>query len=757
MNMVDRYKLLDKEKIDITFKVAVVTILTLIFANNISMFFSVWDLHRKIQTGVISTVSGLIILAVIVFVKIKVNNFKVLNRLYFILIIIVLTMLILMTRDRGMISVMSYFTPIILMLYINVNRKYASIIFGIYLIVNTCFLIFMPIVNVKTGVGIYIINYSIIFVSSYISWKGIDIFLNYEKMLHKEIERISESNKKTMDLYEKISDLNLFNNKIIESFTRVNDSLEEGIIDFGITFNRVYASSRTMELLKEDINSVEEFFEKMSKNIKKENLLAFKEIWEKLYQYDNKSYILETEYTVGEVTRVLKLLFLSYLSYEDESEHIIVVTKDITEEYYKSKKIYKTAYEDILTGLLNRASFIEAIDSERTEENAKNIFVYIVDIDNFKYYNNTFGYEFGDKILISVANKFKELSNINIKAIARLSGDGFAFLSIEKFEGYEFLNLMQEILSHFVIDEIDIKLNCSIGMASNINIKETSVRILENAEIAMYRAKDKGKRNYVEYLSSHQEDIKNKMTLINAMEKGLEKNEFSLNFQPQYDARTKSVVGYESLIRWNSSELGWVSPLDFIPLAEKMGYIHTIGEFVIRESCKFAKKLSEKLIVSINVSGVQLLNDGFFDFFINIIEEIGVKTNNLAIEITETAIIENKEVASTQLDLFRKKGIKVYLDDFGTGYSSLNYLIELPIDAIKIDKFFIDHILKEDREYNVVKMIISLATSFGLKTVAEGVETLEQSEMLEKIGCDFIQGFYYSRPLELKDAIKLVV
>jgi len=307
-----------------------------------------------------------------------------------------------------------------------------------------------------------------------------------------------------------------------------------------------------------------------------------------------------------------------------------------------------------------------------------------------------------------------------------------------------------------------VKLNCSIGMASSINRKESSVRILENAEIAMYKAKEKGKRSYVEYVTSHQEDIKNKLLLINAMEKGLDQKEFSLNFQPQYDAKTKQIIGYESLIRWNSSELGWVEPLDFIPLAEKMGYIHPIGEFVIRESCNFAKTInkkraeSEKLIVSVNVSGVQLLNDGLFDFFIRLIDEIGVEADNLAIEITETAIIENKEVASKQLELFRKKGIKVYLDDFGTGYSSLNYLIELPIDAIKIDKFFIDHILNEDREYSVVKMVISLAADFGLKTVAEGVETLQQSEMLEKIGCDFIQGFYYNRPLELKDAIKLV-
>ena len=772
MEGLERNENINREKANLIFKAVITTLLTLMISGDVSLLFSMWDFERNLYSFLTITFSIGIAIALLIVVKKKIKEFVILSRLYFLALIVVLAILITLTYDRGIFSVMLYFAPLILIIYINVIRKYSIILFLIYIILNTFFMILMPVVKIQNGLGIYIVNYSIILSSFYICLLGINMFKRFEKMLFKELENAEELNKKTMELYEevatseeelriqyeKISDLNLFNNKIIESFTRVNDTLEEGIIDFGISFDRVYASSQIEKLLHTKIgSSTEEFLNLISSCIDREKFSEFEKIWKKLYDFSNESYCIETEYEIDDSKYVLRINLLSYLSYEDESKHIIVVIRDITKEFYNSKRIFKIAFEDSLTGLLNRTSFLELIEKENESKVNKDLYIYILDVDDFKYYNNTFGFLFGDVLLKKIANRFKEIKNDKILAIARLNGDEFAFLTNEYIKGDIFLNMIQNSLQNLIIEDIDIKVYCSVGIASSLNKKESSEMILEKAEVAMYKAKEKGKRSSVEYLSSLQDEIKRKLEIINAIDKALDKDEFSLRFQPHIDSLADKIIGFEALIRWNSSALGWVSPYDFINLAEQTGYIHSIGEFVIRKACEFAKKIEDKnLIVSINVSGVQLLNDGFFDLFIGIANEIGVDPKGLAIEITETSIIDNKEIACMQLERFRESGVKVYLDDFGTGYSSLNYLTQLPIDVIKIDKTFIDKLMDRKQEYGVVTMIISLAEKLGLKTIAEGAEELSQINLLKEIGCNIIQGYYYSKPVFQDEAIKML-
>jgi diguanylate cyclase (GGDEF)-like protein len=770
------YDNLYQNKTELTYKAIIVTIVILIIANDISLLFSVWSLKRKIFNCIITTGIMGLMLVIIVVLKAKIKDFKLLNFIYFISILVLLTLVIIVSYDRGTVSIMAFLAPLIMLVYINFNKKYANILLVIYLIANTFYLITMPIVNLVTGVGFYIMNYGIIIVSFYMNAKGIDMFRNYEKLLYHEIAHVEENYETVSALneelmaseeeirmqYTNISELNKCGNKLIESLNAVFEASDDGIIDIDKTNSEINMSPQAVILLQEKIESFNDFLHKISMHMRKDEIPRFVEVYDNLMAYDKKIYGIETEYMVYEQVKVLRFNFVSYKSAEDGSEHIVSVVKDVTTEFNKTRKIYKMAYEDSLTGLLNRAAFIEKIENERNTDNYNNIHVYIVDFDNFKYINDTFGYTFGDKLLIEAAQCFKQLTHPNIKAVARISGDDFAIMTDSYFEGDKFYNWIQTLLSHFSINEIDVKLYCSIGIASAFSTDESAYIVLKNAEIAMYKAKERGKRGFFEYSSALQNEMRKKIILTNAMEKALDGSEFSLNYQPKYDTGNMRIVGYEALIRWNSSELGWVPPLDFIILAEQTGYIHEIGEFVIREACRFAKEVNEAaqleipLIISINVSAVQLLNANFFDLFMQIVEEVGVLNGSIGIEVTETVIMVNKEFASRQLERFREKGIKVYLDDFGTGYSSLNYFTQLPIDIIKIDKTFIDRILLSDREYQVVSMIISLANVFCLKTVAEGVETEEQFKMLQNIGCHIIQGYYFSRPLKEKDAYKLV-
>ncbi|HYE69483.1 MAG TPA: EAL domain-containing protein [Anaerovoracaceae bacterium] len=430
---------------------------------------------------------------------------------------------------------------------------------------------------------------------------------------------------------------------------------------------------------------------------------------------------------------------------------IVAVVRDISDRKKQENEIRNLAYNDYLTGLHNRVSFINRLNKELDGESVQERqgAILFIDLDNFKKINDSFGHFFGDEVLIRLADKLRSLAADHFLP-ARIGGDEFVILCQDA-DIQQVLKIAEKIIGIFrepiVIHENTIHITCSIGIALYPRHGITVEEIFKNADMAMYSAKDQGKDTYAFYEDVMSADMQYKMEMEKQLRLAYNNKEFVLFYQPLYDVTQKRIKGYEALIRWNSPLYGMVSPNRIIPLAEEIGLIDKIGDWVIDSAFAFAKCLQpHNLYISCNVSPVQLAQSNFVEKVIQKFEKYQLETGSVALEITESCLIESFDEASQKLAQLRDKGLQIYLDDFGTGYSSLNYLKNLPVDKIKIDKSFIDEITNSGKDSNILKTIIKLAHDMGLRTVAEGVESEAQYQYLKACHCDLIQGYLISKP-----------
>lgn len=284
--------------------------------------------------------------------------------------------------------------------------------------------------------------------------------------------------------------------------------------------------------------------------------------------------------------------------------------------------------------------------------------------------------------------------------------------------------------------------------------------LLRNADMAMYKVKEKGKKGYRFFHNLFKEEFLERIHIENYFKKALDEQEFQLFYQPQINVNADSIDGFEALIRWDSPELGHLPPLKFIPIAEENGFIITLGEWILRTSCIYIKMLNDRIQanykISVNISVIQLLQDDFANIVKNILEKTGLDASLLELEITESVIMESAKVITKKIAELREIGVRIALDDFGTGYSSLSYVKSLPITTLKIDKIFVDDIKNSDSNTNVTDTIIDLGHKMELTIIAEGVETEAQLAYLIENGCDVIQGYLYSKPLPEKELEKWI-
>ena len=284
--------------------------------------------------------------------------------------------------------------------------------------------------------------------------------------------------------------------------------------------------------------------------------------------------------------------------------------------------------------------------------------------------------------------------------------------------------------------------------------------LLRNADMAMYKVKEKGKKGYRFFHNLFKEEFLERIHIENYFKKALDEQEFQLFYQPQINVNADSIDGFEALIRWDSPELGYLPPLKFIPIAEENGFIITLGEWILRTSCIYIKMLNDRIQanykISVNISVIQLLQDDFANIVKNILEKTGLDASLLELEITESVIMESAKVITKKIAELREIGVRIALDDFGTGYSSLSYVKSLPITTLKIDKIFVDDIKNSDSNTNVTDTIIDLGHKMELTIIAEGVETEAQLAYLIENGCDVIQGYLYSKPLPEKELEKWI-
>lgn len=441
-----------------------------------------------------------------------------------------------------------------------------------------------------------------------------------------------------------------------------------------------------------------------------------------------------------------------------EVKGIYVIIRDITEEAKAADMVDYVMHHDQLTGLKNRKSLMKDLDAaiaSAREKHSKIALLYI-DLDRFKLINDTIGHIQGDLLLKQVGSRLKSVEGENYK-VYRVGGDEFVVV-LSHTSQKEVLNFAARIFSSFkdsvLIGQHDCFITPSIGISMFPFDGEDSGTLMKKADGALSQVKQRGKAHYQFYSADFNKNSSNLVMIERHLRRAIERNELLLYFQPQFDLRSGKITSFEALLRWNSPVLGFVSPADFIPVAEDTGLIIPIGEWVLEEVCKVIVEWERKgytaLKVAVNLSPKQFLQPNLCSKIDHLLKKYRVRTECLGIEITEGAMQDTGEALEI-LKCLKKLGISISIDDFGTGYSSLSYIKQFPLDTLKIDQSFIRDVLSDKKDAAITSTIIHLAHSLGLEVIAEGVETEEQAEFLKNADCEKAQGFWYSRAIPIKE------
>lgn len=602
--------------------------------------------------------------------------------------------------------------------------------------------------------------------------------LAYKLLKIKEIEEhLKHTNDELLEVYENLasSDEELKiqyneleeNRRIIqkneERYRLISNASNDGIWDLDFNTKELFTNDKLAIIL--GVDDVKKYIYNMEEYVHPEDLHQVEKIKNKIISGMSESYSLE--YRSLDRDNKYRWILAKGRILRDENNRLARISSfhvDIENRKVQEEQIKTLAYFDVTTKLPNRSMFYKTMNSilnKRTRENNFGLVLYM-DIDNFKIINDTFGHDFGDLILREVAQRLKEVEP-RVKSVFRLSGDEYIIILRNYIESSskQVASKIKDVMTDpFLIDDNEIQISMSIGLVNYPKDARDVDELLRKADLAMYKAKELGKNQCKLYEKSLEDEITDRLLLENHLRNALGRGEFTLNYQPQIDIANKEIIGFEALIRWYSPKYGFVSPVKFIPIAEEMGLINKLGKWILKEACEFSKVLNEKfdkkMVVSVNISPIQLNQENFIDMVQDVIEETGIASDILGIEITETSLMETFCENSKKLQKLRDKGIRISLDDFGTGYSSLNYLMRLPIHIIKIDRSFILNMTNDKKGIKIIESIIDLSHNMGLDVIAEGVETDEQLEILRKLNCDSIQGYIFSKPLGEKDSIEYI-
>lgn len=441
------------------------------------------------------------------------------------------------------------------------------------------------------------------------------------------------------------------------------------------------------------------------------------------------------------------------------------------------EQVRYVAYHDSLTGLPNRLMFKDYLARATAEarRNFQELTVLFLDLDNFKRINDTLGHQAGDALLESFADRLSgclrqtdviaHTSHDNSSSVmARLAGDEFIIMLPRTTGSAQAqkvaMRILESLKSPFVIDKQELHISTSIGIALFPEDGKNADDLIKNADIAMYHAKKSGRNNYQFYSKKMNEQALLKLRIESRLRHALENNELEIHYQPQVNLATGMVTGAESLIRWRDGDAGMIPPDVFIPIAEEYGLIIPISEWLINEACRQAQAwldmYNNPITIALNISAIHLNGRELTRLISKTLQTTGYNPRLLELELTETSILNDPELAIDTLGQLQNMGLQTSLDDFGTGYSSLNYLMRLPLDKLKIDRSFIQNIDKDARGKAIVSAIIAMAHSLELEVIAEGIEEASHLEMLRGMKCDIVQGFYIARPMPAIEFEKMI-
>ena len=441
---------------------------------------------------------------------------------------------------------------------------------------------------------------------------------------------------------------------------------------------------------------------------------------------------------------------------------------DVSERKSNEEQMIYDALHDTLTSIPNRTLLLDRIRQSlvRRKRYPKTSFAIIfIDLDRFRLVNESLGHIHGDELLQLISARLKETIPIG-DTVARLGGDEFSVLlqDIDSVRDVEVIakDIQNSFSKPFFLGDKEVFASASMGIAHSDNNYKTPEEILRDSELAMYRAKRGGKSQSIVFQPQFRQSSLSPIDLDTDLRRALDRDEMELHYQPIISMRDRTISGFEALLRWSHRSRGVISPNEFIPLAEETGLIYDLGQWVLGKACKQiaawnkSKEKEDQLEISINLSSRQFSDPNLVEGIVENIEKSGFNAEFLKIEITESALMQNAQRSVSMLNQLKDLNIKVCVDDFGTGYSSLSYLHTFPIDTLKIDRSFVHDMSRNFRNMEIIRTIIMLAHNLKLDVIAEGVETGEQDAQLSALGCQFAQGFYFSRPLNSSDAALLI-
>jgi diguanylate cyclase (GGDEF)-like protein/PAS domain S-box-containing protein len=438
--------------------------------------------------------------------------------------------------------------------------------------------------------------------------------------------------------------------------------------------------------------------------------------------------------------------------------HYVGILNDVTDRVRYEEDLKRQANFDSLTGLPNRTLLADRVEQAIAHVRRSGGFfaLAVLDLDNFKLANDGHGHAFGDQVLKEIGKRLQASLRAD-DTVARYGGDEFVLLMNCRGEE-RFVTVLERVLAAIaepiMLDGSAFYVTGSIGVSTYPGDAATAASLLSHADIAMYRAKESGRNHFEVFQPEMTKRIQERIVIERGLRTAMEHGELFLQYQPQLTLANGAVEGVEALVRWKHPKHGLIPPNRFIPVAEQCGLIVPMGEWILRTACAQAKAWCESgmpLVVAVNLSAIQFRQKGFTALVANVLRDTGLPTRYLELEITESLLMSEAEEALTVLTDLKAMGICLSIDDFGTGYSSLSYLKRLPLDKLKIDQSFVRNIPGDENDVAIARAVVSLSRSLRLRVIAEGVETAEQCDFLRQLGCDEIQGYYFSRPLNAAD------
>lgn len=584
----------------------------------------------------------------------------------------------------------------------------------------------------------------------------------------KAMEEIDGFIHSIVSVIQSTAQMRVTNNSLLSSYEVLKDILNNigsGIIVCDRNSAAILFSNKVAAESKEIQNAIKECMQELMSSEEYKSYLDRKKAYDEEDGTDYvKPYIRPIEKYSAESGLWFEIRFTN-LVWIDGSEVIVCTASDITQKKKSQQKIEFQAHNDFLTGLYNRMkceSDLKKIIKQSVKDGVKGALMFI-DLDDFKHINDGLGHQYGDVLLQQIAAGLQSIVGLRGKCY-RMGGDEFvAIVMPDMFSELERIaNKVKDMFNKpWYLMETEYFCTMSMGIAVFPDDSKDVHEIIRLADIAMYESKKNGKNGYTFYDSCSKLNTARRLDIENSMRQAVTSGieEFVVFYQPVVDVRTGECSSCEALVRWDSKALGFMGPGDFIPLAEYLGLITSIGDYVLEEACRQCRYWNEHGIpdfhINVNLSVVQLLQKDVAETVARILNKTGVNPKNIVLEITESFAINDMDRVLDIIKGIKKLGPRIALDDFGTGYSSLNYIKQLPLDIIKVDKTFIDDIVEDEYAQAFIKLIVELSDTIDTDIIVEGVENEAQLNILKELGVDYIQGFYYGKPVPAYEFEKL--